>query len=333
MVPLYSASDVSSEDLAFRATIRYTNGTSQSWKLIRRFAAPGGECIANNTPQVLNMYVEGGTEQCVGEPVRVVAEIADADDNAYKVKFNFENINSFAYITPGLDTYKRSYSFSTPKEHCGYVSVEDACGVGKRRHVIYGVVRRRLGLRRRWRRRRWRRRRAPHLTTTVHSSVEPGLDQVCSSIKRPGPRPVPDVPDRPPPRVAVTFVLHMRFTKITNMKMKISIPFLRAFLSILPALFMAYEMPLPAFAVTDEQYEFKQMWPLIQDKWYFSFPEGVATDDEGNVYVVDTMNSRVLKYTDKRLFLLLLGARKVPASGTLMIPRGSPWMRPLGMST
>jgi len=128
MVSLFSASAASSEDPSFRATIRYANGTSKSWKLNRVFAAPGDECIMNRTPQVISVQIEGGTNQCVNEPVHVTARISDSDDDAVKVKFNFGNINRFAYVTPGLDTYKRSYSFPTPKTICGYVSVEDVCG-------------------------------------------------------------------------------------------------------------------------------------------------------------------------------------------------------------
>ncbi len=49
-------------------------------------------------------------------------------------------------------------------------------------------------------------------------------------------------------------------------------------------------------AARAETYEVAQVWPSSPEEWSFLYPEGVATDSEGYVYVVDTGNHRVKKY-------------------------------------
>ena len=39
------------------------------------------------------------------------------------------------------------------------------------------------------------------------------------------------------------------------------------------------------------------MWPTLLQPWYFSNPEGVALDHAGNIYVADTGNNRIQKFT------------------------------------
>ena len=54
---------------------------------------------------------------------------------------------------------------------------------------------------------------------------------------------------------------------------------------------------MPAPASSEETYKFERMWPTLQQPWYFYQPHGMATDRNGNVYVVDTENHRIQKIT------------------------------------
>ena len=52
---------------------------------------------------------------------------------------------------------------------------------------------------------------------------------------------------------------------------------------------------LPGYAA--EEYEFAGMWPNLPQPWYFQRPEGVAVDSFGNVYVADTWNDQIYKFS------------------------------------
>ncbi|MBF0592491.1 MAG: hypothetical protein HQL02_10435 [Nitrospirae bacterium] len=61
-------------------------------------------------------------------------------------------------------------------------------------------------------------------------------------------------------------------------------------------------------AVAQESYVYKQMWPKLEQPWYFSSPQGVAVDGSGNVYVADTGNARIQKFTSDGKFIITWGS-------------------------
>jgi len=55
---------------------------------------------------------------------------------------------------------------------------------------------------------------------------------------------------------------------------------------------------LPTFALSqDNYYTFERMWPTLQQPWYFHKPTDAAIDRDDFVYITDTQNHRVLKFT------------------------------------
>ncbi|MGE0083825.1 MAG: PKD domain-containing protein [Desulfococcaceae bacterium] len=60
---------------------------------------------------------------------------------------------------------------------------------------------------------------------------------------------------------------------------------------------------LSGTAQAEENYRFIRMWPALQQPWYFSHPNDVATDSRGYVYVADTENHRVQKFTKDGQFV------------------------------
>jgi tripartite motif-containing protein 71 len=56
-----------------------------------------------------------------------------------------------------------------------------------------------------------------------------------------------------------------------------------------------------AFAI--ETYSFVSMWPSLTGPWYFTAPQGVATDSSGNVYIADTSNNRVFKFNSSGVLI------------------------------
>jgi tripartite motif-containing protein 71 len=82
--------------------------------------------------------------------------------------------------------------------------------------------------------------------------------------------------------------------------------------SILAAFYYVVTMLLPATAVAEEAYKFERMWPTLKQPWYFNYPEGIATDAMGYVYVADTYNQRIQKFTSEGVFVKAWGS---PDSG------------------
>lgn len=57
---------------------------------------------------------------------------------------------------------------------------------------------------------------------------------------------------------------------------------------------------LSTIASSEEVYRFARMWPTLRQPWYFHLPWGVPVDRDGYVYVADTGNSHIQKFTAKR---------------------------------
>jgi len=60
---------------------------------------------------------------------------------------------------------------------------------------------------------------------------------------------------------------------------------------------------------SEEIYEYERMWPVLEQPWYFNWPYGIALDSSGNVYVADTYNHRVQKFTSSGHFVTKWGSQ------------------------
>ncbi len=72
---------------------------------------------------------------------------------------------------------------------------------------------------------------------------------------------------------------------------------------------------------TDEAYTFERMWPTLIQPWYFNDPNGITVDRKGNVYVADTMNHRIQKFSSTGDFITKWG-RKGDENGEFNHPSG-----------
>ncbi len=52
-----------------------------------------------------------------------------------------------------------------------------------------------------------------------------------------------------------------------------------------------------------EEYVFERMWPVLEQPWYFQNPSDVEIDASGNVYVADTYNECIQKFTLSGTFI------------------------------
>ncbi len=55
-------------------------------------------------------------------------------------------------------------------------------------------------------------------------------------------------------------------------------------------------------------YQFERMWPKLEQPWYFSWPTDVAVDKKGNVYIADSANYRIQKFTAEGAFITMWGS-------------------------
>ncbi len=53
---------------------------------------------------------------------------------------------------------------------------------------------------------------------------------------------------------------------------------------------------------------FKRAWPKLPQPWYFNSPRDVAVDPENNVYIVDSENHRIVKFTETGDFIRSFGS-------------------------
>jgi streptogramin lyase len=59
---------------------------------------------------------------------------------------------------------------------------------------------------------------------------------------------------------------------------------------------------------TSEYYEFERLWPMLQQPWYFNSPQALATDRGGFIYIADTSNRRIQKFTSGGYFITYWGS-------------------------
>jgi len=64
----------------------------------------------------------------------------------------------------------------------------------------------------------------------------------------------------------------------------------------------------PFISFSEEIYEYERMWPALEQPWYFAGPEGVAVDSSGSVYVADTNNYQIQKFTSSGQFITKWGS-------------------------
>ena len=67
--------------------------------------------------------------------------------------------------------------------------------------------------------------------------------------------------------------------------------------------FFVIQAFLPTFASSEEIYRFERMWPTLQQPWYFGMPQNAAIDNRGYVYVADSGNNRIRKFTSDGQFI------------------------------
>ena len=53
----------------------------------------------------------------------------------------------------------------------------------------------------------------------------------------------------------------------------------------------------PIFALAEQTYVFDRMWPTLQQPLYFNIPRDLAVGQNGNVYIADQNNHRVVVFT------------------------------------
>ena len=64
----------------------------------------------------------------------------------------------------------------------------------------------------------------------------------------------------------------------------------------------------PFISFSEEIYEFERMWPVLEQPWYFNWPHGVAFDSRGYIYVADSDNHRIQKFTSDGQFIAKWGS-------------------------
>jgi len=70
-----------------------------------------------------------------------------------------------------------------------------------------------------------------------------------------------------------------------------------------------------------DEYVFERMWPVLEQPWYFYYPKFIAANAAGNVYVADSWNHRIQKFTASGAFIGKWG-KKGTGDGELDMPFG-----------
>ena len=72
-------------------------------------------------------------------------------------------------------------------------------------------------------------------------------------------------------------------------------------------LFAFYGTGFTGFASKKETYRFERLWPTLQQPWYFNAAGASAIDAEGNIYIADRGNARVVKLGPDGRFITAWG--------------------------
>lgn len=64
----------------------------------------------------------------------------------------------------------------------------------------------------------------------------------------------------------------------------------------------------PGRGACEETYRFDRMWPMLNQPRYFLWPSGVTVDRTGNVFVADTWNDRIQKFSPDGRFIFKWGS-------------------------
>ena len=78
---------------------------------------------------------------------------------------------------------------------------------------------------------------------------------------------------------------------------------------------------IPSRATAAEEYRFERMWPTLQQPWYFYYPSGIAVAGDDSVYVADTGNHRIQKFSSHGQFVAKWGS-KGEGNGEFFEPNG-----------
>lgn len=77
-------------------------------------------------------------------------------------------------------------------------------------------------------------------------------------------------------------------------------------------LFKVWHLILPVLLLACEDglgsdYAFKQMWPKLEQPWFFDELKGVAVDSFDNVYLIDSFENQVRKFNSAGVFITKWG--------------------------
>jgi len=78
---------------------------------------------------------------------------------------------------------------------------------------------------------------------------------------------------------------------------------------------------LPVSAISEEIYRFGRMWPVLEQPWYFSSPSDLAADRDDFIYIADTKNDQIQKFSSDGQFVAKWGS-KGDEKGQFLLPCG-----------
>ena len=77
----------------------------------------------------------------------------------------------------------------------------------------------------------------------------------------------------------------------------------RLFCGVIISIILVTMIILANSASSEEVYRFERMWPTLQQPWYFDQSRGIALDNWDYIYVADTDNHRIQKFTSEGQFM------------------------------